>query len=77
MQVECECPKCWHFYGFQPLEDHPQGGIFRCRAYPAGIPAEIFVQGEPHRDPRPDDNGFQYLDGDIYSLESKPTEQIS
>ncbi len=34
-----------------------------CRAFPLGIPREIQDGDDLHREPRPDDRGFQYLEG--------------
>ncbi len=34
-----------------------------CEAYPNGIPSDMLFFGEDHRQPRPDDRGFQFLQG--------------
>lgn len=35
-------------------------GVDSCDAFPDGIPALIFLQGQSHREPIPNDNGIQF-----------------
>jgi hypothetical protein len=47
------CLRCRHF-------DENSGMPYKCRAFPAGIPDEIFIRGNPHTKPFPGDNGIRF-----------------
>lgn len=53
-----QCPGCLHYRG-----------LFKCEAFPDGIPSEILTGTFDHSQPHPDDQGIQYerigdMDGD-------------
>lgn len=47
-----DCFRCKHF------RDDPDGP--RCRAFPDGIPAPIWLSERMHRTPYPGDHGIQF-----------------
>jgi len=47
------CASCKHLTVFE-------NRILKCKAYPDGIPREILIMEEDHRQPLPEDNGIQY-----------------
>lgn len=54
---------CW---ACQHLQDEttelPGGGLTGvCKAFPGGIPLEIFADGFDHREPFPGDQGIRFL----------------
>lgn len=48
------CWSCKHYDATAP------GGVFRCAAYPNGIPADIRDGNVKHTTPHDDDNGVQF-----------------
>lgn len=47
------CTLCQHFTGTEP-------GQRTCKAFPAGIPSEIWRGENPHTEPYEGDQGIQY-----------------
>jgi hypothetical protein len=39
------------------------GGTGACEAFPGGIPLDILVHGDDHREPFPGDKGVRFLQG--------------
>lgn len=56
------CFDCKHFEGDAPTDSM---FVYRCAAYPEGIPNEILLLKHDHRQPYPGDHGIQF--------EQKPT----
>lgn len=50
------CSRCQHFNDSSPFE----GGSMTCKAFPAGIPIEIWNGENTHIAPVPGDGGVQF-----------------
>lgn len=49
-----ECIKCMHFWDRYYVGDYPEiEDGFGCDAFREGIPEEIFIDGQKHREPWP------------------------
>jgi len=49
-----QCVKCRH------LDEDAPPGVFRCAAFPDGIPRSILLSKRDHRKPYKGDNGIQF-----------------
>lgn len=50
-----DCLSCKHFN-----EPDEEAEAVTCKAFPQGIPEDIYWEGEPHRAPRNGDNGIVF-----------------
>ena len=56
MPVQNMCTECAHFDEDAQFDE----GVNRCRAFPDGIPPEIWVEGHDHREPVPGDRDVRF-----------------
>jgi hypothetical protein len=62
MNDKSQCETCKHYLSW---DDEPP--VFhRCKAFPNGIPEEIFQNRYDHKEPYPNDNGIHWQELIIY-----------
>jgi hypothetical protein len=54
MTIVLQCGFCKH------LDESAPRGVFRCRAFPRGIPEAILLARHDHHEPYPGDHGIRF-----------------